>query len=89
MNTIINISPKPDWTLSVEFIDGLEGVFDVSPYLSDEAFESLKNISEFMKIHNGGYFVEWECGADLSADTLRAKTKATDNRSTRNLSVHR
>jgi hypothetical protein len=26
-----------------------------------------------VKITNGGYFVEWECGADLSADTIEAK----------------
>jgi len=26
-----------------------------------------------MKISNGGYFVEWQCGADLSADTIEAK----------------
>ena len=30
-----------------------------------------------MNISNGGYFVEWECGADLSADTLEAQWKVT------------
>jgi hypothetical protein len=89
MNTILKVLANPDWTLFVEFIDGLEGTFDVSPYLSDEAFEDLKSISEFMKIHNGGYFIEWACGADLSADTLRAKIKTSDHRSAHNLSVHR
>jgi len=28
-----------------------------------------------MKVTHGGYFVEWECGADLSADTIEAKMK--------------
>ncbi len=23
-----------------------------------------------MKVRNGGYFVEWECGADISADSI-------------------
>ena len=49
------------------------GQFDIGPYLKYEAFEKLKDIAEFMKIKNGGYFVEWECGADLSADTIKAK----------------
>ena len=30
---------------------------------------------EFKKIHNGRYFVEWACGADLSADTIEAHLK--------------
>jgi hypothetical protein len=32
-----------------------------------------------MKISNGGYFVEWNCGADLSADTIEARLKVTGN----------
>ncbi len=39
--------------------------------LDYEAFEKLRNPDEFMKVRNGGYFIEWECGADLSADTNR------------------
>jgi hypothetical protein len=77
-NTICEIEPKPDWSLHVVFTDGTDGVFDVvNPYLDDEAFEGLKDINEFMKVHNGGYYIEWECGADLSSDTLRAKLKIT------------
>lgn len=53
--------------------DGRVGQFDVRPYLSYEAFEELKDTAEFMKISNGGYFVEWQCGADLSVDTIEAK----------------
>jgi hypothetical protein len=33
----------------------------------------LQDTAEFMKVNNGGYFVEWQCGADLSADTIEAK----------------
>lgn len=75
INQIRSITPEPDWKLHVVFIDGIEGVFDVNPYLADEAFEELKDIKEFMKVYNGRYYVEWDCGADLSADTLRKKIK--------------
>jgi hypothetical protein len=78
-NLIHEIVPKRDWSLHVVFTDGTDGVFDVNPYLDDEAFEGLKDINEFMKVHNGGYFIEWECGADLSSDTLRAKMKIMSN----------
>jgi len=44
----------------------------LSPYLKDEAFSPLSDQQEFMEVHNGGYFAEWEYGADLSADTIEA-----------------
>ena len=59
-------------TLRVVATTGECGLFDVSPYLDSEAFAPLKQRGEFEKVHNGGYFVEWESGADLSADTITA-----------------
>ena len=59
--------------LSIVADDGRIGRFDVSPYLQYEAFGALRDQSEFVKVVNGGYFVEWDCGADLSADTIEAR----------------
>lgn len=44
-------------------------------------FALLKEKSEFERIHNGGYFIEWECGADLSADTIQVRweVSSTEN----------
>ncbi len=69
---INEVKPNPDFTLLVVFEDGRTGVFDVKPYLDLEAFVDLKNILAFEKVSNGGYFIEWDCGADLSADTIEA-----------------
>ena len=69
---IVQVRPQPDWILSVVAEDGRVGEFDVRPYLAYEAFEDLRRPSEFVKVFNGGYFVEWACGADLSADTIEA-----------------
>ena len=74
---IIEITPHPNWMLTIVSEDGRKGDFDVSPYLHFEAFEDLKKVSEFMKVSNGGYFVEWNCGADLSADTIEAHWKVS------------
>ena len=70
---IAELQPQPNWILSIVADDGRVGSFDVSPYLEYEAFEDLRDPSEFMKVFNGGYFVEWDCGADLSADTIEAR----------------
>lgn len=72
---IAELDPQPDWVLSIVSEDGRVGRFDVTPYLEYEAFEELRDHGEFIKVINGGYFVEWACGADLSADTIEAQWK--------------
>lgn len=78
---IIEIVPKDNYTLYIKTEDGSAGLFDVTPYLESETFAPLKDRREFERIHNGRYFIEWDCGADLSADTIEARWKilSTDN----------
>jgi len=70
---IIEVHPNPNYTLQIVVDDGRIGTFDVSPYFQYEAFADLKNQSAFMQVSNGGYFIEWDCGANLSADTIEAR----------------
>ena len=70
MLTITGIVASKDWTLDVTFADGSRRIYDVKPLLESEAFKDLKDIGLFLRVRNGGYFVEWPTGADLSADTL-------------------
>ncbi|WP_260293154.1 DUF2442 domain-containing protein [Sedimenticola hydrogenitrophicus] len=72
---IQQVIPKENFILRIVAENGRSGEFDVGPYLKGEAFEPLKDPEEFKKIHNGKYFIEWECGADLSADTIEAHLK--------------
>ena len=66
---IVELEAHPSWVLSIGVDDGRIGRFDVSPYLQ---YEALRDETEFKKVVNGGYFIEWDCGADLSADTIEA-----------------
>lgn len=70
MRRIATVQPNDDWTLDISFNDGTQRRFDVRPLLASEAFADLQNIEAFKRIRNGGYFIEWENEADLSADTL-------------------
>jgi hypothetical protein len=70
---IAEVHPQPDWVLSIIAEDGRVGHFDVTPYLEFDAFEELRDPAEFIKVSNGGYFIVWESGADLSADTIEAR----------------
>lgn len=70
---IAEVVAKPEYILELTSTDGRVGIVDIRPYLRFEAFESLSDHTQFLKIRNGGYFVEWDCGADLSVDSLEAK----------------
>ena len=70
---IVEIIPKENYILYIMADNGQTGLFDVRPYLESEAFAPLKEKGEFERIHNGNYFIEWECGADLSAETIQAR----------------
>lgn len=70
---IAEIIPKDNFILYIKTDDGEIGLFDVKPYLTSEVFAPLKDRSEFERVYNGKYFVEWDCGADLSVDTIQAR----------------
>lgn len=53
---IADISPRPNWVLSIVADDGRIGNFDVSPYLEYEAFEALQDHAEFLKVFNNPDF---------------------------------
>ena len=72
---ITKVIPKDDHLLYIKADDGQAGLFDITPYLESEALAPLKDRNTFEQIRNGGYFVEWACGADLSADTIQARWK--------------
>lgn len=70
MHRVINVVANDDWTLAITFAPNERKQFDVRPLLSCEAFAALTDLAEFKRLRNGGYFVAWDSGADLSADTL-------------------
>ena len=81
--TIADIHPEPNWLLTIVADDGRVGSFDVRPYLEYEAFKALRSQNEFLKVKNGKYFVEWDCGADLSADTIEARWQVVGKNASR------
>nr|VFK64506.1 MAG: Protein of unknown function (DUF2442) [Candidatus Kentron sp. UNK]VFK71116.1 MAG: Protein of unknown function (DUF2442) [Candidatus Kentron sp. UNK] len=73
---IARITPQKAGFLTIVTEDGRCGSFDVRPYMKSRIFGPLTDWAEFSRVHNGGYFVEWRCGADLSADTIEARWKS-------------
>ncbi len=69
---IKEVIPKSGYQLQIVADDGRIGIFDVNPYFEYEVFDELKDPGLFAQVSSGGYFIEWTCGADLSADTIEA-----------------
>jgi len=76
---ISSVSVFNSHTLSIQTEEGNNGLFDITPYLQYEAFNNLNNPDEFRKVRNGRYYIEWDCGADLSADTIEAHLILTNS----------
>ena len=64
--------------LRVESEDGRTGLFDVRPYMNSDVFRALRDETAFRQVSNGSYYIEWSCGADLSADTIEARWRLTE-----------
>ena len=70
---IKNVSPLPDYKLSVQFAEGVTKIYDVKPLFQKiPAFNSLKSSNDFGSVYVdvGGYGIIWNDELDLSCDEL-------------------
>jgi len=65
---VTSVQPKPGKTLLVEFANGERKVYDCSPLLKSEAFQSLQDEAIFKCAHadSHGYGVIWNDDIDLA-----------------------
>ncbi len=70
---IKNVSPLPDFKLSVQFAEGVTKIYDVNPLFNKIlAFKSLETGNDFYGVYVdvGGYGIVWNDDLDLSCDEL-------------------
>jgi len=70
---VIEVHPKEDFTLSVVFEDGSEGVVDMKPYLDFGVFRRIRDYDQFSRVRVAFDAVEWDCGVDLDPEFVNAK----------------
>lgn len=65
---ILSVEALENKKLWVQFVNGVEKVYDCTPLLSRDMFEALKNEVFFksVKVDSGGYGISWNDNADLS-----------------------
>ncbi len=70
MLTVQNISVIEPYKLCATLSNGVEGVFDVSPYLQKGIFVRLQNFEYFQRVRINFCGICWPDGQDFSADTI-------------------
>ncbi len=70
---IKNVSPLPEYKLSVKFAEGVTKIYDVKPLFAKiPAFKLLESNNDFggVYVDVGGYGIIWNDELDLSCDEL-------------------
>lgn len=70
---IKNVSPLPEYKLSVQFAEGVTKIYDVKPLFAKiPAFKLLESNNDFggVYVDVGGYGIIWNDELDLSCDEL-------------------
>ena len=75
---VVSARPNDDFSLTVVFEDGEEGVLDMTPYLDFGVFKKIKDFDQFKRVRIAFDTVEWECGVDLDPEFIRAKCKMAE-----------
>ena len=65
-----NVEAHEDYTLSIEFDNGEQGVLDMKEYLDFGIFERLKDCQAFQRVKVAFDTVEWESGLDLDPEFI-------------------
>lgn len=69
------VKPMQGYQLLLTFTNNEIGIFDVSKYLCDKYWSSLKDLSMFKTARVSGGSVEWENGTDFCPDEIYENSK--------------
>jgi len=66
--SVVEVRPNDDFTLSVIFDNGEQGVLDVRPHLGFGVFRKIADLERFRRVRVSFDTVEWEAGVDLDPE---------------------
>ena len=80
MLEVLEIKHIEAYKLQAKLSNGLEGVFDVQPYVGRGVFSQLENIEYLKQVRINFAGICWPNGQDFSADTIECEmTKFPDH----------
>lgn len=76
---ITEVVPNTDFTLSITFDNGEEGILDMRPHLTFGPFQRITDYEVFKTVRVSFDTIEWDCGADLDPEFVYAQCRKTEN----------
>jgi hypothetical protein len=74
---LINVEPRPNWRIFLQFADGVSGEIDLSGSLRGKMFEPLHDPAYFARVRLSDYGAPvWPNGVDLAPDSLHDRLVA-------------
>jgi hypothetical protein len=67
---VTDVEYLQDYTMRLEFSDGLQKQIDFYPLLKGKLFEPLKDKNNFIQFGLNHWTIEWANGADLAPEFL-------------------
>jgi hypothetical protein len=74
---VTKVVPNEDFTLSVGFDNGDEGILDLRPYLDFGVFRRIQEYEHFKRVRVAFDTIEWDRGVDLDPEFVYAKCEMT------------
>ncbi len=70
---VIKVIPREDFTLTLEFDTGEQGILDMKPYLGFGVFRRIAKYGNFKRVRVAFDTIEWDCEVDLDPEFVYAK----------------
>ena len=79
MNLVISVKPLENYSLEIEFEDGLRKVIDIHPFIGEGISAALRDEAYFrqVKLEDGGG-IAWDNGYDFCPNFLRDDVPAVN-----------
>jgi hypothetical protein len=65
-----SVTPNPDFTLTLKFVNGEVGIYDCKPVLDFGVFTELRDAQHFNQVRVVNGTVSWPHEQDICPDTL-------------------
>jgi hypothetical protein len=75
--SVSGVTPNEDFTLTLHFDNGEEGLLDMKPYLDFGVFRKIGDSDNFKRVRVAFDTIEWDAGADLDPEFVYAKCRIT------------
>lgn len=70
MDTIVRAIPLENYRIEIVTSSGVEGIFDVKPYMKGSAFHELSEPAYFRQVRPAHHGIMWPHEQDISSDTI-------------------